>query len=187
MGFFEKLKEGLKKTKEAVFKQVTSLFSRYTVIDDDLYEELEEILICADMENGFPGSKYKIGSQMVLAATGDEKYAYEFARLTAIEAKKAGYNTVWSPIVDIGVGLRKFSDDRDTCAKYGVAMVKGFQDEGMVCAEKHFPGSKIVKANPNRHMDGHIERNIPSTATAEELMEGAFVPYKKAIDEAKAE
>ena len=45
MGFFEKLKAGLQKTKEAVFKQVTSLFSRYTVIDDDLYEELEEILI----------------------------------------------------------------------------------------------------------------------------------------------
>ena len=52
MRFFEKLKEGLKKTKEAVFKQVTSLFSRYTVIDDDLYEELEEILITSDVGVG---------------------------------------------------------------------------------------------------------------------------------------
>ena len=52
MGFFEKLKEGLKKTKEAVFKQVTSLFSRYTVIDDDLYDELEEILITSDVGVG---------------------------------------------------------------------------------------------------------------------------------------
>jgi len=52
MGFFEKLKEGLQKTKEAVFKQVTSLFSRYTVIDDDLYEELEEILITSDVGVG---------------------------------------------------------------------------------------------------------------------------------------
>ncbi len=52
MGFFEKLKEGLKKTKEAVFKQVTSLFSRYTVIDEDLYEELEEILITSDVGVG---------------------------------------------------------------------------------------------------------------------------------------
>ncbi|MBQ7983421.1 MAG: signal recognition particle-docking protein FtsY [Clostridia bacterium] len=52
MGFFEKLKEGLTKTKEAVFKQVTSLFSRYTVIDDDLYEELEEILITSDVGVG---------------------------------------------------------------------------------------------------------------------------------------
>ncbi len=49
MGFFEKLKAGLQKTKEAVFKQVSSLFSRYTVIDDDLYEELEEILITSDV------------------------------------------------------------------------------------------------------------------------------------------
>lgn len=49
MGFFEKLKAGLKKTKDAVIKQVTSLFSRYTVIDGDLYDELEEILITSDV------------------------------------------------------------------------------------------------------------------------------------------
>ncbi|MCQ2431437.1 MAG: signal recognition particle-docking protein FtsY [Clostridia bacterium] len=49
MGFFEKLKAGLQKTKDAVFKQVSSLFSRYTDIDDDLYDELEEILITADV------------------------------------------------------------------------------------------------------------------------------------------
>ncbi len=49
MGFFEKLKAGLKKTKDAVFKQVSSLFSRYTAIDDDLYDELEEILITSDV------------------------------------------------------------------------------------------------------------------------------------------
>lgn len=52
MGFFEKLKAGLQKTKEAVFKQVSSLFSRYTAIDDDLYDELEEILITADVGVG---------------------------------------------------------------------------------------------------------------------------------------
>ncbi|MGM9624804.1 MAG: signal recognition particle-docking protein FtsY [Eubacteriales bacterium] len=52
MGFFEKLKAGLQKTKDAVFRQVSSLFSRYTVIDDDLYEELEEILITADVGVG---------------------------------------------------------------------------------------------------------------------------------------
>ncbi|MBQ3065868.1 MAG: signal recognition particle-docking protein FtsY [Clostridia bacterium] len=52
MGFFEKLKAGLQKTKEAVFKQVTSLFSRYTAIDDDLFDELEEILITSDVGVG---------------------------------------------------------------------------------------------------------------------------------------
>ncbi len=49
MGFFEKLKAGLKKTKDAVFRQVATMFSRYTDIDDDLYDELEEILITADV------------------------------------------------------------------------------------------------------------------------------------------
>ncbi len=157
----------------------------YQKLIDEVKEAADyPILICADMEKGFPRSEYKIGSQMVLAATGDEKYAYEFARLTSIEAKKVGYNCIWSPIIDIGVNMRRFSDDRDTCAKYGTAMVKGFQDEGVVCGAKHFPGDRIQKADPNKHMDGHIERKKPSTVTEEELMEGAFVPYIKAIKEA---
>ena len=161
------------------------IWGDYQKLIDEVKEAADyPILICADMEKGFPRSEYKIGSQMVLAATGDEKYAYEFARLTSIEAKKVGYNCIWSPIIDIGVNMRRFSDDRDTCAKYGTAMVKGFQDEGVVCGAKHFPGGKIVRANPDKHMDGHIERKKPSTVTEEELMEGAFVPYKKAIAEA---
>ncbi|MCQ2447172.1 MAG: signal recognition particle-docking protein FtsY [Clostridia bacterium] len=52
MGFFEKMKAGLQKTKEAGFKQVSSLCSRYTAIDGELYDELEEILITADVGVG---------------------------------------------------------------------------------------------------------------------------------------
>ncbi len=161
------------------------LWGDYQKLVDEVRDAADyPILICADMETGFPKSQYKIGSQMVLAATGDEKYAYEFARLAAIESKRAGYNVVWGPTVDIGVNLRRFSDDRDTCTKYGTAMIRGYQDEGMICSAKHFPGGKIERANPDRHMDGHIERKKPSTVTEEELMEGAFVPYIDAIKNA---
>ena len=49
MGFFEKLKEGLTKTKNAIFKQVDNLFKSFVKVDEDMLEELEELLIMADV------------------------------------------------------------------------------------------------------------------------------------------
>ena len=49
MAFFQKLKEGLKKTKESFFGKVDSLFKKFVKIDEDLLEELEELLITADV------------------------------------------------------------------------------------------------------------------------------------------
>ncbi len=49
MGFFDKLKSGLSKTKESVFGQVNELFKSFVKIDEDLLEELEELLIMADV------------------------------------------------------------------------------------------------------------------------------------------
>lgn len=49
MGFFEKLKQGLAKTKNAILHRTDSLFRALSgEIDEDFYEELEEILILAD-------------------------------------------------------------------------------------------------------------------------------------------
>ena len=49
MLFFEKLKKGLAKTKNLLFKPFSDLFKTLRKIDEDLMEELEEILICADV------------------------------------------------------------------------------------------------------------------------------------------
>ncbi|MBQ7779024.1 MAG: signal recognition particle-docking protein FtsY [Clostridia bacterium] len=49
MGFFEKLKAGLAKTKNAVFGRLDGLFKSFSKVDEELLEELEEILITADV------------------------------------------------------------------------------------------------------------------------------------------
>lgn len=49
MGFFDKLKAGLFKTKETVFKPLNNLFKSLRKVDEDFMEELEEVLICADV------------------------------------------------------------------------------------------------------------------------------------------
>ena len=49
MGFFDKIKAGLTKTREALSNTLDAVFSGYNEIDDDFYDELEETLILADL------------------------------------------------------------------------------------------------------------------------------------------
>lgn len=48
-GFFARLKEGLTKTRNNIVKGIDSVFSGFSKIDDDFYEELEEILVMGDL------------------------------------------------------------------------------------------------------------------------------------------
>ncbi|MCD7742268.1 MAG: signal recognition particle-docking protein FtsY [Ruminococcus sp.] len=49
MGFFEKLKAGLKKTKDSMMGKIEHLLGSFTKIDEELFEELEETLIMCDI------------------------------------------------------------------------------------------------------------------------------------------
>lgn len=49
MGFFEKLKNGLKSTKDALASKITEVINSFTKIDEDFFEELEETLILSDI------------------------------------------------------------------------------------------------------------------------------------------
>ena len=49
MGFFDKIKQGFKKTSDAVSHSLDSVFAAFVKIDDDLLEELEEALILSDV------------------------------------------------------------------------------------------------------------------------------------------
>ena len=49
MGFFEKISKGLKKTKESVIRQMDQMFGSFTKVDEELFEELEELLVMGDV------------------------------------------------------------------------------------------------------------------------------------------
>ena len=49
MAFLDKLKAGLSKTKKALFGQIEELVKVFVKVDEELLEELEELLICADV------------------------------------------------------------------------------------------------------------------------------------------
>lgn len=48
-GFFARLKSGLQKTRDNIVRGIDSVFSGFSAIDEDFYEELEEILIMGDI------------------------------------------------------------------------------------------------------------------------------------------
>lgn len=138
------------------------------------------ILICANMEYGYAGTKLKYPAQMALSATNDPKLAYEAARVSAIEAKADGFNVMWAPVVDLCSegklckNTRTFSDDTDTTTEFGCAVIKAYQDEGMISTAKHFPSPCDGKN------DSHFVHN-DSQHTEEELYTKNMVPYIEAI------
>ena len=49
MSFFGRIKEGLRKTRDAIFGRIDAMLKSFTKIDDELFEELEELLVMADV------------------------------------------------------------------------------------------------------------------------------------------
>ena len=49
MGFFSKIKEGLKKTRDSIVGKIDSALKSFTKIDEELFEELEELLVMGDV------------------------------------------------------------------------------------------------------------------------------------------
>lgn len=73
MGFFDKIKQGLTKTREAIFNSVGDIFSDVNEIDDDFYDELEESLILADVgvetaRTATRRMRLKVGEKMITRA-----------------------------------------------------------------------------------------------------------------------
>lgn len=137
------------------------------------------IFLYNDMERGFPRGQ-RIPSAIALGAVNDPALAYEAARITAIEAKAAGFNSICGPVVDISCPgalckvERTFGDDVKTVSTLGRAMIRGYQDEGMLVMAKHYPGGSDMTDDP------HIRDGV-SQLTEEELLNLDLIPYLDAI------
>ena len=91
MGFFEKIKTGLTKTRDALSDTLGSVFSDYTEISDDFYDELEECLILADL-----GVET---SQKVIRRLKDSVRLHEY---TQVEEARLALKAILSEMVCVG-------------------------------------------------------------------------------------
>jgi len=145
------------------------------------------LLIATDMETGFAGGNFggtPMPWQMALGAVSSEKMAYEYSSAIAKEARAFGVNYVFGPVVDIAnepahpfANLRCLSSDKKEIVRLGTAIVKGFQDNGMQVAAKHYPGAGRF-AN-----DNHIE-TIIIDCPKEEFENDELYVYRELIKNA---
>ena len=86
-------------------------------------------------------------SFMAIGATGNPHFAYEFGRITALEARAVGIRWSNTPVADVNnnpknpiINTRSFGEDPEEVSAMVAAYVRGAQGERMVATLKHFPG-----------------------------------------------
>lgn len=141
--------------------------------------------IAMDQEGGvvtrLPDEETNIPGAMALAATGDPGDAYRMGRITAAKLRACGINLNLAPDMDVNcnpdnpvIGVRSFSDDPQTAAEYGTAMLRGLLDGGVYACLKHFPG------HGDTAVDSHI--GLPCMDKSEEELERMeLVPFRAGI------
>ena len=91
MGFFDKIKAGLTKTRDALSNTLGGVFSGFSEIDEDFYEELEECLILADL-----------GVETALKATAQLRKAVKEQHLKTTEEARAALKEILVDMLQVG-------------------------------------------------------------------------------------
>ena len=113
MGFFDKIKAGLTKTREALSDTLGSVFSGFTEIDDDFYDELEESLILADL-----------GVETAVKATERLRKAIREQHLKTIDEAKNALKEILVDMLSVG------TNELDLSTKPSVVLVIGVNGVG---------------------------------------------------------
>ncbi len=109
MGFFDKIKAGLAKTREAIDSTIGNVFSGFSEIDDDFYDELEECLILADLgvETAVKAveSLRKAVREQHLKTTGDAKAALKAILVDMLNVGSTQLDIQTKPSVILVIGV----------------------------------------------------------------------------------
>lgn len=91
-------------------------------------------------------------SEAAIGASGQPERARASAASTAQALRAAGINLNLAPVADVSSSdARAFSGDAQTAARFTEEAVSGYEQEGMLCALKHFPG--IGKGAVDSHQE----------------------------------
>lgn len=134
------------------------------------------VLVINDTEMGFPTSDLPKIPLTSLAACNKKEYYQAFAKGIVHDAKKAGFNGTWGPVIDILFEdgpervHRVFSNDPVKVSEAAEVIARIYRQNGYLSTGKHYPGAHDCPFDT--HMtEGYSER------TEEELMNFELVPY----------
>ncbi len=146
MGFFDKLKSGLTKTKDAVFGQIGGLFRNFVRVDEDFLDELEEILICADM-----------GASVADSVVDELRERIKDERLDGPEEVKGALKEILRSKIGDGEGL-DLSTTPSVILVIGVNGVGKTTSIGKIAANLTREGKKVVVAAADTFRAAAIEQ-----------------------------
>ncbi len=108
MGFFDRLKQGLKKTKDSVFGQINNIFKSFSKVDEDLLDELEEVLIALDVGIGATSKiieKLRFNLKEKKISEPDDAKAELFSILEEVIGEDEPLNLSTAPSVIFVIGV----------------------------------------------------------------------------------
>ena len=146
-GFFAKLISGLSKTRSNIVSGIDSIFKGFSKIDDDFYEELEEILIMGDIgvattEKIIEGLKEKVKENKIKEPQ---------------ECKELLINTIKEQM-DIGESAYEFENQTSVILVIGVNGVGKTTSIGKLAANLKSQGKKVVLAAADTFRAGAIKQ-----------------------------
>ncbi len=140
-------------------------------------------IISIDEEGGvvtrLPKDTAIMPSAMAQAAANDKELIYQGARITGRQLRALGVNMNLAPVLDINsninnpvIGVRSFGETREDVVKFGESAVIGYNEEGILCSGKHFPG------HGDTDVDSHL--GLPAIErTMDELENRELFPFIK--------
>lgn len=146
-GFFKKLVSGLTKTRDNIVHGIDSVFSGFSKIDDDFYEELEETLIMGDI-----GVNTTMEIMDNLRAKVKENHIKEPA-----ECKQLLINTIKEQM-DLGENAYEFENRKSVILVIGVNGVGKTTSIGKLSAQLKAQGKKVLLAAADTFRAAAIEQ-----------------------------
>ena len=180
MGFFDKLKQGLGKTKNSIDEKINNVFSVFRKVDEELLEELEEVLVMSD-----------IGMETSVKIIDELRQKIKKEKIEDEESVKKALKEIMKNILDVG------SSDLNLTTKPSILLVVGVNGVGKTTSIGKIAntltknGKKVVLAAADtfraaavEQLEIWAERSNSIIVKKEEGSDPASVVYE-AIDETK--
>ena len=133
MGFFDKIKAGLTKTRDALSNTLGSVFSGFSEIDDDFYDELEECLILADL-----------GVDTSVKATDKLRKVVREQHLKTTEEAKTALKAILVEMLDVGETALKLDSKPSVVLVIGVNGVGKTTTIGKIATRLTAEGKNVL-------------------------------------------
>jgi beta-N-acetylhexosaminidase len=145
----------------------------------------EAPLVGIDQEGGrvtrLRGDVLDVPPMRTVAAWGDVALAERIAAVVGAELASLGFTIDFAPVLDVNtcagnpvIGDRAFGDDAATCARFGVAWIRGLQQSGLLACGKHFPG------HGDTSKDSHLD--LPQVVQPLQRIEQVELrPFREAV------